>query len=136
MSDLCAWDFALNNEIEESINILNSIIKETPTLTFAKFALFFKSALQGDRESALKYATEELKHEAASVDYFPINMAWGYALIGEKDEAVNWLNKSLDFGYAIYPLLLKFEIFHRVLKDHEGFQQYMEIKKRSEQFVV
>ena len=134
---MCAWDFALNNEIGESINILNAIIKETPTLTFAKFALFFKSALQGDKENALKYATDELKHEAASVDYFPINMAWGYALIDEKDEAVKWLEKSLDFGYSPYPLLLKFKIFHHVLKDHKGFHEYMaEIKKRSEQFIV
>ena len=85
----------------------------------------------------MKYATDELKREAASRDYFPISMAWGYALIDEKEEAVNWLNKSLDFGYSPYPLMLKFEIFHRVLKDHPGFHAYMkEIKKRSEEFVV
>jgi hypothetical protein len=130
-------DFALNNELEESIEILNSIIKETPTLLFAKFAFFFKSALQSDKDNALKYATEELKQGAASIDYFPINMAWAYALIDEKDEAVKWLEKSLEFGYAPYPFLLKFEIFHRVLKDHHGFHAYMEvIKKRSGQFVV
>jgi len=134
---LCSYNFALNNELKESIDVLDSIIKETPSLIFAKFALFFKSALQGDKESALKYATEDLKREAASIEYFPINMAWGYALIDEKDEAVNWLNKSLDFGFSPYPLLLKFEIFHRVLKDHKGFRDYMEeIKKRSEEFVV
>ena len=134
---LCSYNFAFNNELEESIQVLETMIRDMPTLIFGKFALFFKSALQGDRESALKYATDELKREAASIDYFPINMAFGYALIDEKDEAVNWLNKTLHFGHCPYPLLLKFEIFHRVLKDHEGFHSYMEeIKKRSEQFVV
>ena len=64
-------------------------------------------------------------------------MAYGYALIDKKQEAVIWLNKSLDFGYAPYPLLLKIEIFHRVLKDQEGFHKYLaETKKRSEEFVV
>jgi adenylate cyclase len=134
---LCSNNFALNNELKESINVLDSIIKETPSLIFAKFALFLKSALQGDRESALGYATDELKREAASVEYFPINMAWVYVLIDEKEEAVNWLKKSLGFGYSPYPLLLKFEVFHRVLKDHVGFHAYMEeIKKRSEKFEV
>ncbi len=134
---LCSYNFAFNNELEESIDILDTMIKDTPTLIFGKFALFFKSALQGDRESALNYATEELKNGAASIDYFPIIMAFSYALIDEKDEAVNWLNKTLHFGHCPHPLLLKFEIFHRVLKDHPGFHAYMkEIKKRSEQFVV
>jgi tetratricopeptide (TPR) repeat protein len=134
---MCSWNFALNNEIEESIKVLNAIIKETPTLLFAKFALFFKSALLGDRTNALKYATDELKQGAASIDYFPLNMAWCYALIYEKDEALWWLHKSLDFGYSPYPLMLKWETFQTVLKDHPGFQEYMqEIKKRSEKFVV
>ncbi len=93
--------------------------------------------MQGDRESTLKYATDELKRGAASIDYFSFNMAWGYALIDQKDEALEWLYKNLGFGHCPYPLMLKFEIFHRVLKDHPGFHAYMEeIKKRSEQFVV
>ncbi len=48
----CASAFAANGAIEESIKILDSIINETPTLIFAKFALFFKSALQADKEKA------------------------------------------------------------------------------------
>ncbi len=134
----CAWNFALNNKLKESIAILDAMIKETRKLIFGKFALFFKTALlQGDRESALKYATEELKREAAFIDFFPLPMAYVYVLIDEKDEAVNWLNKSLHFGICPYPMFLKWEIFHEVLKDHEGFHEYLkEIKKRSEQFVV
>ena len=128
---------SLNNKSEECIKILDSIINDTPTLIFAKFALFSKSTLQGDKENALKHATGELKSIAATLDYLPIFMALSYTLINEKNEAVNWLKKSLDFGYSPYPLLLKIEIFHRVLKDHKGFHAYMEeIKKRSEQFVV
>jgi tetratricopeptide (TPR) repeat protein len=134
---LCAYNFAVNNELKESIDVLDSLIKDMPTLIYAKFALFFKSSLQGDRESALRYATEELKREAASLGQFSITMAYGFALINEKDEAVSWLKRSLDFGYSPYPLMLKFKIFHHVLKDHPGFHEYMdEIKKRSEQFVV
>ncbi|MDQ3683488.1 MAG: tetratricopeptide repeat protein, partial [Bacteroidota bacterium] len=128
---------ALNNKLEECFEILDGTIQEMPTLIFAKFALFFKSALLGDKESALKHATNELKNIAASLDYLPKFMALSFALINEKDEAVNWLKKTLDFGYSPYPLLLKLEIFHNVLSDHPGFQAYMEeIKKRSEHFAV
>ncbi len=85
----------------------------------------------------MQLATYELKQGAASIDYLPINMAYAYALINEKDEAVKWLEKSLDFGISPYPLLSKWQTFQKVLKDHPNFHEYLaEIKKRSEQFVV
>ena len=135
---LCSWNFALNGELKECFDVLDSIIKDTPTLIYGKIALFLKAALQGDKDKALNYATEEMKHQAETFGLtFPLLIAWGYALINELDESVWWLNKSIDFGFSPYPLLLKWEIFHLVLKDHAGFHTYMEeIKKRSEQFVV
>ncbi len=80
----CACNFAFNNKLEDSINLLNSLIKDTPALIFGKFARFFKSALLCDRENALKYITDELKREAELLDYLPLYIAWGFALIGEK----------------------------------------------------
>ena len=128
---------ALNNELEKSIEVLDTIIKETPALVFAKYALFFKSALNGDKEGVLKYATDELRCGAELLDYLPIYMAFGYVLVDEKDEAVRWLKKSLDFGVTPYPLMVKWEIFHRVLKGHAGFDEYMEeVKERAEQFEI
>ncbi len=135
---LCSWNFALNNELKECFDVFDAITRDTPTLIYGKIALFLKAGLQGNKDQALSYATEELKNEAATFGLnFPILMAWGYALINEKDEAVWWLNKSMDFGFSPYPLLLKWDTFQITLKDHPGFKEYLtEIKKRSEQFIV
>ncbi|MBD0295862.1 MAG: tetratricopeptide repeat protein [Flavisolibacter sp.] len=128
---------AVNNRIEECFQILDTIIRDMPKLIFAQYAMFLKSALQGNREAALHAATDELKTVAATLDYLPLFMAWTYSLVGEADEALAWLHKSLKFGQSPYSLLLKWKTFQTVLKDHLGFQEYMqEIKKRSEQFVV
>jgi hypothetical protein len=133
----CAMDFALNSKLEESVSVLESMAADTPNMIFGKFALFLKSALQGETENALKRATNELREEAALLDFMPLFMAYGYALINKAEEALWWLNKSLDFGYSPYPLLLKWETIQQVLKNHPAFQAYMEeIKKRSVQFVV
>ena len=136
---ICAWNFALNGELKECFDVFEAIIKDTPTLIYARIALFLKASLKGEKNKALNYATEEFKQEVASAFgiVFPYIVAWGYALIDEKDEAIWWLNKSLDFGFNPYPLMLKWETFQTVLKDHPGFQKYMEeIKRRSEQFVI
>lgn len=135
---LCSWNFALNGELKECFDVLDSIIRDTPTLIYGKIALFLKTALQGHKDKALNYATKEMRHEAETFGLnFPLLLAWGYALIDEKDESVRWLNKSIEFGFTPYPLLLKWETLQRALGDHPGFQAYMEeIKKRSEEFVV
>jgi len=135
----CAWNFALNGELKECFDVFEDIIRDTPTLIYARISLFLRASLKGDKNKALNYATEELKREVASASgmVFPLIIAWGYALIDEKDEAIWWLNKSLDFGFSPYPLMLKWGTFQTVLQDHPGFQKYMaEIKKRSEQFVI
>lgn len=55
----------------------------------------------------------------------------------ECEKEINVTYKSRDLEYAPYPLMLKFEILHNVLKDHEGSHYCREeIEKRSEQFAV
>jgi tetratricopeptide (TPR) repeat protein len=136
---LCSVTFGLSGEMEECFKTLDSIIRDTPTLIYAKVARFLKAALKGDKDEALSYATEELKQEVAA--FFGINfsiiVAWAYALIGEKDQALSWLNKSLNIGFSPYPLLSKWETFQTVLKECPSFQDYMsEVKKRCDQFKV
>jgi TolB-like protein len=127
----------LNNRYTEGIEILDLLIRDTPKLIFGWYALFLKNSLQGDKEAAFVFATDELKTVAATQDYMPEFMAIAYALLDEKDEAVWWLNKSLAFGHAPYPLFSKVEILQRALNHHAGFQSYIqEIKKQSEQFII
>jgi tetratricopeptide (TPR) repeat protein len=128
---------ALNNKLDECFTILNAILLDTPTLVFASFAQFLKAALEGDKEIALQNATDELKEVAATLDYLPIFMAFAYALINEKEEAVKWLNISLKFGYAPYPWVSNISVFQERLIEHDGYIKYLqEIKKRSDAFKV
>jgi len=133
----CSLIYALNNDMHKSIALLDSLISEFPDLIFAKFALFFKSALIGDKKKAVAYATEELKRNVEAIDYLTFGMSFGYAFINEKDEAVKWCEKTLGQGLFMYPLITKIEIFNKVLKDHSGFRSFMsEVKRRSEAFEI
>jgi tetratricopeptide (TPR) repeat protein len=129
----CSLLYAINNEHDKSIELLDSLIKMFPDLIYTKFAFFFKSALKGDKKNTLRYATEELITNAEFLDWLSIGMTLGYAFISEKDEAVKWCRIMLNQGVWNYPLYQKID----VLKDHTGFQEGMdEMKRRSDAFVI
>jgi hypothetical protein len=39
------------------------------------------------------------------LDHATRNIADGYALLGQKDEALKWLRKAMDHGFINYPFL-------------------------------
>ena len=117
----CAIIFSYNPDLTESFDVLDSLIKDYPQSIYGKHALFYRSALAGDKPAALKFATDELKQEIASNNIMPMQMATGCALIDEKEEAVSWLKKAIQNGYANYVIVDKDPILRR-LDDHEDFR--------------
>ena len=132
-----AITYALNNQVDKSIDLLDKIIRETPHLVFGQYSSFLKYSLLGQKEIALKNVTEELNIGAGSHEYTSLYMAFAFSLIGEKGEAMRWLKKSLDFGFTPYKHIAKIEPLNNLLKNEEEFINYMaEIKKRSEAFLI
>lgn len=80
----------------------------------------------------LRYATQELNHNAESLDWLSFGMAIGYAFLNEKEETVKWCRILLSQDMLMYQLYQNIEIFNN-LHEHPGFQEFMnEVKRRSE----
>jgi non-specific serine/threonine protein kinase len=128
--------YAINNEPDKSIQLLDSLVLMFPDSIYEKFALFFKSALKGDKENTLRYATEELRTNGVFLDWLSLGITLGYAFIFEKNETVKWCTIMLNHGLWTYTLYRKIDAFH-FLHDHSGFQAFMdEVKRRSEGFEI
>ena len=100
-----AKGLAYDHCYEEAYRLFNLIEKDTNASLFAKLGTFFKYALQGEKEEALQTATEDLKSMAKEDEFYPIWMAESYALIEEKDEAIDWLEHGISYGFIHYPWL-------------------------------
>jgi len=50
----------------------------------------------------------------------------GYSLIGEKNEALNWLEKWIDLGCTNYPFLSKYDLFLENIRSEPRFKELME----------
>lgn len=119
----------------EALTLLHQIRRDTPDTTFARHALFFTHALERDRNGALAAVTPELFDEARWDQHASWWMASTYALIGERDAALDWLSNASTLGYINYPFLSRFDPFLESLRRDERFWQLMtRVKARWEQF--
>jgi len=78
-----------NQRLDESFEIIDLMQKEAPENNHARQALFLKNALQGRKKKAIQTVTPELIAWARWDELWPWAMAAGYALIEEKDEAID-----------------------------------------------
>jgi TolB-like protein len=121
----------------EAVTLLRQIRRDTPQTTFARHALFFEHALERNRSAALAAVTPELLGEARWDQHASWWMASAYALIGEKDAALDWLTNASDLGYINYPFLSRFDPFMDSLRRDERFWQLMtRVKEHWEGFTA
>lgn len=99
--------------------------------------LFLKHALLGDKEKALQAVTPQLAGAARGIEFYSRFMGDSYALIDEKEEAVNWLRNDMNLGFINYPYLTEYNPLIENIRGDTQFQELLgEIRRRWEQFEV
>ena len=63
--------------------------------------------------------------EAVHIDHWAHSMAAGYALLGLRDEAIDWVRTCIDSGFINYPCLNERDPFLADLRADPEFQQLM-----------
>jgi non-specific serine/threonine protein kinase len=125
------------NRFDESYKILDKLGKKSPDTWLGQLALFFKYALQNQKTEAQQAVSEDLKMAARGDEFTPLWMAECYALIDEKDEAVNWLEEGMKWGFINYPFLNEYDPFLKNIRAEPRFKKLMErVKYEWENFEV
>ena len=134
---LLAWQkkydrvFELIDQIvqKESLDPVHGIISE--------WLLFFKYGLQGERKKALDILTEEVRKYVWNDPELPWIWVCHYALIDEKEESLNWLERAINRGWINYPLFAEQDPFLDNIRGEERFKKLMErVKVEWENFEV
>ena len=125
------------NRFDESYKILDELRRKTPDTWFGHLALFFKHAFQNKKTEANQAVSEDLKKAAKGDEFTPLWMAEGYALIDEKDKAIDWLDEGMKWGFINYPFLKEIDPFLENIRGEERFKKLMKrVKKEWENFEV
>ena len=132
-----AHGLTYDHKFEEAYKLFDLIVKESPEMWIPQFSLFFKYALQNKKTKALQSVSKELRHAVQRDEIMPLLMAECYALIDEKDEAIDWLEEVVKWGFINYPFLNEHDPHLENIRGEERFKKLMErVKYEWENFEV
>jgi len=126
------WLLALNHRLKEALEKIDKFAVDVaelgPEVDYGRdWVLFFKYGLQGKKDQALACATEKLKRIGQTDEQLSWMLADCYALAGEKEEAMNWLENAVNRGFVNYPYISQ---YNRFLKNIRGEARFKELLER------
>jgi len=128
---------AYNGRLEEAFSVIEQSEKRSPDNITTQVGVFLRYALQGKKKETLQSITPRLL-EWGRMDFTnPWLVVAGYSLIGEKEEALNWLEEWIGLGCRNYPFLNKHDPFLANIRGEPRFKKLMErVKHEWEHFEV
>jgi hypothetical protein len=99
--------------------------------------MMFAHALEGQRAKALEWVTEEFRSAMKGDELYPIWVAESYSLLGEKEEAIGWLEEGVRWGFINYPFLATHDAYLANIRGEKRFEKLLErVKEEWEGFEV
>jgi tetratricopeptide (TPR) repeat protein len=134
---LYAVALAANREIKDACALVELIVKDSPAVHFSGIGTFLKHAWLGEKDQALKAVNPGWTESARFDETFSWHTASGYALIQMNEEALDWLENSVNKGVINYPFFSEYcHWFVNLYKD-AGFIKLMKrVKREWENFEV
>jgi non-specific serine/threonine protein kinase len=131
-----AQTLLLSNRKKEAFDIIEKCEKTIPDHPFTQFGILLKAAVQGDK-SRLDSMSQELITLVRRDPYFPTLIAEDYALLNEKEEALNWLEHAIERGNFNYPSFNELDPFLENIRSEPRFKELMKrVKHEWENFEV
>ena len=128
---------AYGNRIDEAYKVIDQFSDMADDVHWAKLGVIFRYALEGKEEKVMELYTEKLKNMMRGDELYGVWVAESYALINHKQEALEWLEESINYQFINYPFLTKHNRFLKNLHNEEGFKTLMKrVKKEWEDFRV
>ncbi|MFC2121306.1 hypothetical protein ACFLTI_06910 [Bacteroidota bacterium] len=132
-----AFLLAYSGQLDDVYIIIDQMINDFPKSPYTQLGLFFKYAIQGNKTEALNSATKELKLAMRDNNYYPMRIAECYALIGEKDIAIDWVENATQWDLRHFHYLNEHTPFLDSIRDEPGYKKLMKkVKKEWEAFDI
>ena len=131
-----ALTLAYTGQLEKSYSIFDLIIKDTPRHSIGKLAQLLKDSLQGriTDETEAKLQEDEIVRRDFAFSYWISN---GYALVGETEKSMDWLEIAVNQGMINWPFLNEYDPFLENIRGEKRFKKLMErVKYEWENFIV
>ncbi|MDG1066497.1 MAG: TIR domain-containing protein [Luminiphilus sp.] len=122
---------AMTGDSAAAIPVFRSLKTMLPDTFFSRLGELFAASLEGDAKAALRLASDQLKSEAQTDWQYSWTLAQCFAVIGNSEEAIDWLTNAVRHGWMNYPVLNEYDPLLESLRGHERFHALMaDVKAR------
>ncbi|HEU5163376.1 MAG TPA: protein kinase, partial [Thermoanaerobaculia bacterium] len=90
---------------------------------------FVERAAAGDREAALEHFAR-IETAARHDIQYPMHVAEGFALLGEQEKAIDWIEHAIGRGFLAWEFLERHDALLAGLRDHPRFKAAVERARR------
>jgi len=133
---LCALLLGSQGRFEEAVSFVDNNVDIASKNLFAQLSVFLKRALLGD-DNVSDVMTREFIATARRDRQYSCSVAGLYALLGHKEESLDWLENAVNRGFINYPFLSQHDPLLKNVRGEERFEKLMErVKVEWEHFEV
>ncbi len=130
-----AWFLVYKKRLKEAEAVVEKHIKDPKQNIFWQFYLLLKFAAQGDREKLAQSLRPEFLYAVKRDPQYSSFMADIYALLGDKEKALDWLDNAVSRGFINYPYLNEYDPYLADIRGEPRFKKLMEqVKDEWEHF--
>jgi TolB-like protein len=132
-----AWILILNRRYDAVDALLQSCPPDQRDTLPGRLSFFLANAAMGRSHEAQVRLTPEIEAVARATDLFPRFLAEGFALMGERESAIQWLTVAIERGFINYPFLSRHDPAFEALRSDSAFTALLETaRQRWERFEV
>jgi tetratricopeptide (TPR) repeat protein len=126
-----------NNRVDEANKFIDDFVRESPGHIMIRLLLFLRFAFQKKKKEAYAALNADVKNWAWDDFHLPWYGAECFALLDERQEAIDWLEHAVDRAFINYPLFAELDPFLENIRGEPRFKKLMErVKQEWESFEV
>ena len=124
-------------ERDQAGAVFGELAREQPGTVFSNIGLSMKHGFEGNRAEAMAFLKSASEGPSRHDFQYACWVAECYALIDEREAALDWLERDVDLGMVNHPFLNEYDPFLASLRGEPRFKQLMvRVKDEWDRFEV